>query len=369
MLARLSTDTGGRATRLTNDLSLAFAKAQRDLGCQYAIGFYLSTAQEDLPSRITVNVLRPGLRALHPSRFAFRSAIARNESTILAAFAAPEMFAAPFLRAHLFPLQPNSTKQWDTLIAVSFPVGFKEAGEQVVIDFGAVLSRDSQAVYDFHRRVTLISRAAVPEQERRFMFLEPVPLAPGTYELNVVMSDASGSERPGALVVAVDVPPIVKRGLTVVKPILGGSRDRNVVVRGDDSIEGREDWSSDRQAEHDIAAPKGSFEPMLVQRIEQILDVAARNKVCRAGKSEREAEGEFERALVGDKSVHELPGVPLNLQREGKAWCQNLFEIMPESVEPGEYIYKTVVEVRKESAEESLRFAVEEGENDGRETD
>ena len=41
MLVRLANDTGGRLTRATNDFSLGFARAQRDLGCRYTIGFYL----------------------------------------------------------------------------------------------------------------------------------------------------------------------------------------------------------------------------------------------------------------------------------------------------------------------------------------
>ena len=65
MLTRLANETGGRLTRFTNDFSLAFARAQRDLGCQYTIGFYLrDDGNVDRPRRIKVNVLRPGLRAV-----------------------------------------------------------------------------------------------------------------------------------------------------------------------------------------------------------------------------------------------------------------------------------------------------------------
>ncbi len=360
MLARLSSDTGGRFTRSTNDMSLPYARAQRDLSCRYSIGFYLTDTEEDVPTRITVGVRRPGLRALHPSKYAFRSESFERESTILAAFAAPEMFAAPFLRAHLFKLQPRSPGQWDTLLAISFPVHFENLASEVKIDFGAVLLRDSLEAYSFDRRVTLRPRVETPSKERRFLFLEPIPLDPGLIELRVVMADADGTTRPGALKIKLKVPPIERREITLVKPILGSPRDKNIVVRGDDSFAGRAALSSDKQAKHDINVAKGGFEPMLVQRIEETLDLAARNKVCRVGREGKTEGGGFERSLIGDEGHYELQEVPLELERQGKVWCQNVFEILPDGIEPGDYNYETSVEVHDELAEESLPLGIDE---------
>jgi VWFA-related protein len=39
-LARLASMTGGRLTRNTNDLTIGYARARRDLGCRYTVGFY-----------------------------------------------------------------------------------------------------------------------------------------------------------------------------------------------------------------------------------------------------------------------------------------------------------------------------------------
>jgi hypothetical protein len=39
-LDRLAADAGGRFSERTNDLSLGYARAQRDQACIYTIGFY-----------------------------------------------------------------------------------------------------------------------------------------------------------------------------------------------------------------------------------------------------------------------------------------------------------------------------------------
>ena len=49
ILSRFATETGGRSAAFTNDLSLTYRRAQRDLSCRYALGFYLET--DDEPDR------------------------------------------------------------------------------------------------------------------------------------------------------------------------------------------------------------------------------------------------------------------------------------------------------------------------------
>ena len=68
MLRRLANETGGRMTANTNDLGLAYARAQRDTGCTYTLGFYDRDPQPDRDRRVTLRVDRPGHRVMH-SRF------------------------------------------------------------------------------------------------------------------------------------------------------------------------------------------------------------------------------------------------------------------------------------------------------------
>jgi hypothetical protein len=362
MLVRLAGDTGGRLTRNTNDLSLAFARAQRDLGCRYTVGFYLKEDAGDRPRRMVLHVKRPGLRARHPGQHVFRTESEKRSGELKAAFFAPEMFQARYLRTHVFPLHPTTPKTWETLLAVSFPVRFDSADASTEIDFGGVLHSGPKVVHSFNRRVTLNQRAGIPKSERRFTFLEPVELEPGTYELTVVVADAGGEERPGATRIGVEVLAIPKREMMLVQPILGRPRDRNIVVRGDGPTENRKSFDPQLLAAFDIVAGKGSFEPLLVQLAEDVESLYARNKACLVAARDRAADATIERAVVDeDGGAIALPAVPLEMERAGKISCQNVFEVLPEeSIDPGRYVLETTVQdsPKRSPVSEALRFAV-----------
>jgi hypothetical protein len=362
MLARLATETGGRLTYNTNDLSLGFARAQRDLGCQYTLGFYLSDKIKDTPRNLSIHVLRNGLRALHPDKYLFRSDSAKLESDLLAAFHAPDMFQTGYVSAYVFTLQPKSKQSWETLVAVSFPVTFDETSPESTLDFGAVLRQDSKVIHTFNRRVSLRQKTGSGESERRFMFLEPVEMKPGTYELTVVMADAMSERRPEALRTNLDVPEITTRELMLVKPILGRPRDENIVVRGDGPSKGREKIDSEELARHDIVATRGSFEPMLVQRLEKVDDVLSRNKACLVARKAASA-ANIERIVTPEEgdAPFKLPSIPLELAKQGKVLCQNVFEILPKDrVDDGRYLFEATIDETPatSTARESLRFAV-----------
>ena len=57
-----------------------------------------------------------------------------------------------------------------------------------------------------------------------------------------------------------------------------------------------------------------------------------------------------------------LPDVPLNLAKEGKVLCQNVFEVFPEEgIVEGHYLFETRVEEtpKTDAVFESTRFAVD----------
>ena len=91
-LARLAVDSGGRFTEDSNDLTLGYARARRDQACVYTIGFYADNVVLDKVRSITVRVRRPGMRAIHPSKFVLRSDSEKRVSQLKAAWLAPEMF-------------------------------------------------------------------------------------------------------------------------------------------------------------------------------------------------------------------------------------------------------------------------------------
>ena len=56
MLVRLANDTGGRLTRSTNDLTLGYARAQRDLACRYTVGFKIPANEAETSHKIGLSV-------------------------------------------------------------------------------------------------------------------------------------------------------------------------------------------------------------------------------------------------------------------------------------------------------------------------
>ena len=275
---------------------------------------------------------------------------------------APEMFPTGYLRAHMFPLHPSTPGAWETLIAVNFPVQFEDTSSSIQIDFGAVLRKGPKVVHSFNRRVTLKPNATASLDQRRFTFLEPIDLEPGSYELTVVSADTGGMERPGALRINLEVPSITRRELMLVDPILGRPRDRNVVVRGDGPTKNRRSLSPELLALLDVVATRGSFEPLLIQRVDDVEMLYARNKACVVAGRKEVDEGTIERAVVEDQGpTVDLPSVPLELVASGKVRCQNVFETLPDDrIDPGRYELEATVENAPQAGtiHEALRFAV-----------
>jgi len=203
-------------------------------------------------------------------------------------------------------------------------------------------------------------------KERRFVFLEPADLGPGEYQLTIVMAGADGVSRPDSTRVTVEVPPIPRKAVMLVDPILGRPRDENVLVRGDGPSKRRKSYESDWLAQQDIVAGKGAFEPILVQLLDEEEEVHARNKACLVGAKKQPGQTTVNRRIAEDEGwTWRLPAVPLELTPQsdkGKLLCQNLYEVVPgDAIKPSEsYEFQATIEpTRKiDAVNEELPFAV-----------
>src|SRR6187549_1523951 len=102
--------TGGRVTRNTSDLTLGATRAARDLSCRYTIGFYDRRPGEYRARDVRIAPRREGVRLLHASRYSFRSPDEKHKARLTAAWMVPSMFTGGVVRAHLFPLRPQTAK-------------------------------------------------------------------------------------------------------------------------------------------------------------------------------------------------------------------------------------------------------------------
>jgi hypothetical protein len=229
-------ESGGRYTERTNDLTLGYARAQRDLACVYSLGIYVDP-KEDSPRRVRIDMQPAGLRAVHPSRFVFRSDEKQRESLLRAAWVSPQSFQTGLVRAHLFPLRPTSTDSWDGMLAITFPVPLDaRGGDAVRRDFGAVLTRalglgGEKVIHRFHRRVTLQPLRPGVTSEPSVTFLQRVDLEPGIYEVTAVLHDPDGLE-PHAARAEIEVPAIPRRDHRAYAFAAWGRGDRQARDRG-----------------------------------------------------------------------------------------------------------------------------------------
>jgi hypothetical protein len=353
---------------MSNDLSLGYARAQRDLGCRYAVGFYVDRIEEDKARMIRLRVKGAGLEVRYPGQYKVQSPEKMNKVRLMAAFLQPEMFQTDYLRTHLFLLQPRSTKEWDALIAINFPVTFSsEENPEYEAEFGVVVSAGAGMTHSFNRSVSIRPKQSIPREERRFTFLEPLVLTPGTYSISTVVSTA-GDNAPAAVNISINVPDVPLQDLTLVPPILGRPREKNIVIRGDGPEEDRGKYSSEELAPYDVQAAQGSFEPLLVLRTKENEALLSRNKACLVGaKRVSLPDGtSVERSLTAEnENPVEMPTFPLSLAKGEKVRCQNIFETLNQkSAGEGQYTFDVIIEKSSkfDEVEHHLPLAISKGE-------
>ena len=199
-LRRLATESGGRMTADTNDLALGLARAERDLGCLYTLGFQDREARLDRSRRVTVLFPgRKGLRAVSSASYGVRSAQEKARSLLETASIAPQSFRSDAVRADLILAGPLSERRWDATFVVEIctdPASLRPSAAER--ELRAFLRTPSGTTVRSLRRRVAPSESVV---------LERMSIRPGRYVLSAVVSDPEGGS-PVATVREVEVPAI-----------------------------------------------------------------------------------------------------------------------------------------------------------------
>jgi hypothetical protein len=213
-LARLAVETGGRVTYHTNDLGLALARAQRDHGCRYTLGFYDSEPKLDQVRRVFVAVDKGGVRAVYPVHYILRSDTSQLESQVLTAGMVPEMYESGGMTTTALASKPHSPSRWEVLIAVDLPElesVSKEGSPWSVV--GRVMTQSGAVVRRFRHE---LSSADHPGS-----IVESVTLKPGSYRTSVVLS-RDGISMPWAAHADIELTDVPEAGkLSLFGPHLG----------------------------------------------------------------------------------------------------------------------------------------------------
>ncbi len=327
-LARLAVESGGRLTFNTNDLGLALARAQRDLGCRYTIGFYDRDPIPDRPRRVSVTIDKKGVRAVYPVYYVLRSNRRKLASQVRTAVMVPEMYRSGGMQAEVVPLRPRSTHRWDVLLAVSLPEIVDSAVSDRAWELVGVVSTPSGAAIRKFRREFI---APPPETQARTV-VESVTLMPGRYRLSAVLS-RPGMQAPLATQFSIEVPEIPRDELFLVGPHLGWYT----------SIDPPQAATSTRRGSPEATR---SFEPLLTRSTARGKAIDALTWICRVGKEPAVMDTTVERELTSStgRTVGSFDPVQVTLDEEQQVSCRALVDTVPTvDLEPGRYAVRVYV--------------------------
>jgi VWFA-related protein len=336
-LWRMASMTGGRLTSNTNDYTIGYARARRDLGCRYTVGFYDHHPEADKQHRVGINSLRKGVHLLYGARYTFQSDKQRRIQALEAAFLVPKQFSGGGLRAHLFPLQPQDAKRWNAVLVVDFPVVIPKAASDARWQFGAVLRSKSSIVHSFNRSLGLQSSGSESSGDApRVTFIEPVTLSPGSYSLTAVLS-AAEEDTPFGRVSDLTVPALPKREAILTGPILGRRRGDDVVVYGGGDAKG---------VAGDHLGARDSFRPLLDNEVDRAEPLAALTNVCILRPKSTDGPFSVSRRLqtAAGEPAGSLADVTFKGTAGTKVQCERLLDELPvPRLKPGGYTFRAVL--------------------------
>ncbi len=313
-LRRLANETGGRMTAGTNDLGLAYAKAHRDLGCTYTLGFYDRRPLRDKQRRFKIELKDPGkLRVVYPEFYVVRSREEKRKSLNHTAAMAPHMFESDDLHANLFVLEPRSRQRWRALFGAEIRLGPGDrVGPDEVWDFrGIVRKPNGTVVREFSRSVPMPQTDPATGENPPVSVFRELSLRPGNYVVSAILSDPAG-ETPRARTRATVLSPIPD-GPFLIGPILG-------TRSGAQEVE--------------------EFEPLLVAETRQGEPLESLTFVCMSGTKDAVDLRSVAREVTGDdgQPAQEFDPVSFRMSGASKVACRRLVDpVATHSLLPGRY--------------------------------
>jgi len=195
MLRRLANETGGRMTSETNEIGLAYARAHRDLGCTYTLGFHDPRPEPDRKRRLKILVLnRRGLRVVYPEFFVVRSREEKRRSLFRTAAMAPQMFESDGMQVDLVPLAPLSSSRRRALLTVEVRPGrdvHVDEGEEWILKM-LVRKPNGTVVRSFKRKVAMPPTDPATGRTSAVTVSREVRVRSGRYLVSAVLSDPDG---------------------------------------------------------------------------------------------------------------------------------------------------------------------------------
>ncbi len=336
-LTRFANQSGGRMPFFSNDLSLPYRRAQRDLSCRYLVGTYIDPAEGRDPQKFSLETSRAGVSIRVPEMVQLFTEASKKQARAGAAYVDPGPFERPLVRAWAFPAVPAGASKWDTLLAVNFPAPVVPSG--VDIDVRAVVRRDNMQIDEYKRRIH-VDPAADGAKSRSVTLLGDTRLQDGQYDLTVVLSNPNGDEIVTART-DFTVPQMLDDLLILRGPVMGRVAPGGLFLRANP----KEQAESTRLGK--VLGPGNGFEPLLVEEISAKDKLLLYWSACVSGKNPVGGDAQVSRSIrtVKGETVHTFDTVPLELENRGKGVsCQDMLEtVPPNTLPPGDYQLEVVV--------------------------
>jgi VWFA-related protein len=338
MLRRLANDTGGRMTAETNEIGLAYARAHRDLGCTYTLGFLDSGSAADRRRRLTIRLRnRPGARVVYPEFFVVRSPEEKRLAALRTAAMAPQLFDSPELTAELFVLAPLSSSRWRTLLGVEYRPG-AEAPIRPGSVFrlkGIVRKPNGTIVQAFDETLALPAADPPPGRVPALTLFREIRTRPGRYVVSAVLSDP-GSGEPLATTRPARVAEIPRGEPFLVGPLLG----RNGTGAGVDP----------------------AFEPLVLQEAAQGEPLDSRTVICVVGRAATVDVREIGRSVTtsaGQGALRFPPATARLAGRDGVSCHVIVDRVATAALPPGLYDFVAVAATAQGvSGRSATRFTI-----------
>jgi len=330
MLRRLANETGGRMTSETNEIGVAYAKAHRDLGCTYTLGFYEPWPDADKKRRMTIRVKdRQGLRVVYPEFYVVRSPEEQRKSLFRTAATVPQMFDSEEMSTNLFVLGPHSPSRWRALLAVEYVPGpgtFIDEGETWELK-GLVRKPNGTVVHSFKKKIRMPRTDPATGSTPTLTMFHEIRARPGRYIVSAILSDP-GADTPVASTYPAVIAAIPRGEPFLVGPILGRRPDDDAAPNSGDG--------------RDI-----TFEPLIGDQTAQGAPLDSLTVVCVVDSKHPVDVREIARAVTtweGDGALRFAP-VSARLSRDGQVDCHEILDrVVTADLQPGRYELTAVAE-------------------------
>lgn len=338
ILPTLAVNTGGWMAPATDDLSVAYVRAQRDLSCHYVIGFEIETVEAMQAHDIRVAAMGGGNRVHYPTRARLWSEEEMRQSRLRAAFADPTGYENPLVRAHAFPVRPSSGKEWETLLALEFPLP-DDVGEEGFELQATLQSAGSRKPQTYQKQFPVAPAATSSGGSRPVTLLANPGMKPGGHTLTLVLSEP-GRENVVTAQVEIDVPEMPKNETFIRGPVLARVVREGILIR-EYQTEGGE-GQLDK-----LLTDEESIELLLVQEAKSSDTLLSYWTACSTGKQGPSDSAVIERRILSEDGsvVHALDPLPYRPEGDKKARCEaRLDDFAAGTLEPGEYHLEIVVQ-------------------------